>query len=74
MNPQTLSLIGIILEGLSVIIIGYEVFYGYPTQLEIEGRTFRQELKSKRIKMGTSWLLLTIGLLLQIAGLYNVTI
>jgi hypothetical protein len=74
MDPQTLSTIGIVLEGLSVIILGYEAFYGYYKRIERMGRTFKQTRIEEQWKMAISWILLAIGLLLQIAGLYNITI
>jgi len=71
MLSQTLTLIGIILEGISVFIVVYEVFFGRRlTSLEIEGRGYTQRRKAKQIRTAISFLFLTIGLLLQIVGLY----
>jgi len=71
MFAQTITTIGIILEGLSVFIVGYEVFFGRAlTQLEIEGRGYKQRRKTKQIKTAISFLFLIIGLFLQIYGLY----
>lgn len=71
MDSQTLTTIGIILEGLSVFVIAYEVFFGRKlTSLEVEGRGYYQRRRKERIRTAISFILLTIGLLLQIAGLY----
>ena len=43
------------------------------TSLEVEGRGYYRRRK-ERIRTAISFILLTIGLLFQIAGLHNVTI
>ena len=74
-QSQTLSIIGLVLEFISVLIIAYKTFYPWNSKdrkmqyIEDKGKKISQKIEEKKWLSGASIISLSIGMLLQAIGL-----